>query len=768
MLMRWSLILFVFFTTVPATVRAQVEEYAVQVSAQVQENPPLITFSWPADATAEQYYVYKKARLDTCWGDPIARLEGSAVGFADAGIDIGQAYEYAFYKNLQSFSDTVVISNGTSVVFTIHDSWGDGICCDRGLGSYRVAGNETTYTSGGDFAEHEGLLFTADGGEGTLEDTIIVSITLDIFGEETTWELTEYPSGTILASGGPYESPRFGHIFAGIRYPLTENRGTVLLLIDDTVCGALTEELTRLETDLIGDGWRVRRLIVSRADPVSFTRDRIIDECAGDASVTTVFLLGHIPVPYSGNVVAAHADHHGAYPADVYYAELDGPWTDDSVTNTTASRTQNHNVPGDGKFDQTLIPSDVDLSIGRVDLFDLPAFSLNETELLRRYLDKNHAFRHGLNSAHRRGLIDDNVGVLWGLAVTGIGLRNFSAMFGPSQVHHLDYLSTMAEESYLWSQGCGGGSYVSCAGVGTSYDFASETVRTVFTMLYGSYFGDWDVTNNLMRASLGSENSVLVCCFAGAPAWHYHHMVLGETIGYSARLTQNNASLYTPTDRARQIHIALLGDPTLRMHVVLPPSNLDVKSDQQAAQLRWSPSPDSIEGYHVYRSGALDGDFTRLTAELVGDTLYTDSAPLEGRNVYMVRAVKLEMTASGTYYNPSQGILDSVYVPATKAEEPASSAPGRYALMQNYPNPFNASTTIRYSLGRSTRVNLCVYNIAGQLIRRLLDEERGAGTHLAVWDGRNQDNEVVGSGVYFCRIGTADGFSSTRIMVLLR
>ena len=747
---------------------AQVAEYAVQVSAEVLEDPPQIAFSWPTDATAERYYVYKKSPNDTCWGEPIAQLDGSAVEYTDTQVGIGQAYEYAFYKNLQSFSDTVVIANGTQVVFTIHDSWGDGICCDRGLGSYRVAGNETTYASGGDFGEHEGVLFTADGGQSTLTDTVIVSITLDIFGEETTWELTEYPSGTVLSSGGPYESPRFGHIFAGIRYPLIESRGTVLLIIDDAVCSQLTEELDRLETDLIGDGWRVRRLIVSRADPVSFTRDRIIDQCAGDASVTTVFLLGHIPVPYSGNVMAAHTDHRGAYPADVYYAELDGPWTDDSVTNTTASRPQNHNVPGDGKFDQTLIPSNVDLSIGRVDLFDLPAFSLSETELLRRYLDKNHAFRHGLNNARRRGLIDDNVGVLWGLAVTGIGLRNFSAMFGPAQVHHLDYLSTMADESYLWSQGCGGGSYVSCAGVATSYDFTSETVRTVFTMLYGSYFGDWDVTNNLMRAALGSENSLLACCFAGAPAWHFHHIVLGQTIGYSARLTQNNASLYTPTDRARQVHIALLGDPTLRMHVVLPPSDVGIEAVDLAAQLRWSPSADSIEGYHVYRSGAVDGDFMRLTADLIEDTLFIDPAPLKGRNIYMIRAVKLETTASGTYFNPSQGILDSVFVPDTKVEEPARSLPCRWALLQNYPNPFNASTAIRFCLGRRTKVKLSIFNIAGQRIRQLVDEEKETGDHRVVWDGRDQDGTAVSSGVYFYRLSTADGFSSARAMVLLR
>ncbi len=764
---RWLLIPFILLAlTLPA--RAQVEEYAVQVSAEVQEDPPRITFSWPFDPTAEQYYVYKKTKADTCWGDLIARLDGSVVGFADSETGIGQAYEYAFYKNLQSFSDTVVVPNGTSVIFTIRDSWGDGLCCDRGVGSYRVAGYETTYVSGGDFGTHESTLFMVDGGDTSSQDNIVVSITLDIFGEETTWELVEYPSGTTFASGGPYESPRFGHIFAGIHYPLTENRGTVLLLVDDALSDLLSGELNRLETDLICDGWRVRRLYASRADPVSLIKERITDESAGDETITTVFLLGHIPVPYSGNVMAAHSDHRGAYPADVYYAELDGDWTDDSITNTTASRPQNHNVPGDGKFDQTLIPSDVDLCIGRVDLIDLPAFPAGEVELLRRYLDKNHAFRCGLNGAQRRGLIDDNVGVLWGLAITGIGLRNFSAMFGASQIHHVDYFSTMEEESYLWSQGCGGGSYVSCSGVGTTYDFASETVRTVFTMLYGSYFGDWDSTNNLLRASLASQNSVLTCCFAGAPAWHYHHMALGETIGYSARLTQNNASLYAPTDRARQIHIALLGDPTLRMHVVLPPSHLNIEPIDRIARLSWVSSADIIEGYHVYRSNALHGDFSRLTVNLIADTVYVDPAPLDGNNIYMVRAVKLETTASGSYFNPSQGILDSVFIPATDVQESNKTGADRYTLLQNYPNPFNVSTAIRFSLDQRTGVKLSVFNIAGQLVTTLLCEQKEQGSHLVAWNGRDESGAAVGSGVYLYRLITGDGFTSTRAMVLLR
>ena len=88
-----------------------------------------------------------------------------------------------------------------------------------------------------------------------------------------------------------------------------------------------------------------------------------------------VFLFGHIPVPYSGNIGPdGHSNHIGAWPADVFYADVDGSWTDVSVNNVSASQERNHNVPGDGKFDQSVIASDLELMIGRVDFHNMPTF----------------------------------------------------------------------------------------------------------------------------------------------------------------------------------------------------------------------------------------------------------------------------------------------------------------------------------------------------------------------------------------------------------
>jgi hypothetical protein len=72
----------------------------------------------------------------------------------------------------------------------------------------------------------------------------------------------------------------------------------------------------------------------------------------------------------------------------------------------------------------------------------------------------------------------------------------------------------------------------------------------------------------------------------------------------------------------------------------------------------WNPSPDSVAGYHVYRATTASGPYTRLTTNLTSATNCTDS--VVSSNVYMVRAVKLELSASGSYFNPSQGVFQSL------------------------------------------------------------------------------------------------------------
>ena len=102
----------------------------------------------------------------------------------------------------------------------------------------------------------------------------------------------------------------------------------------------------------------------------------------------------------------------------------------------------------------------------------------------------------------------------------------------------------------------------------------------------------------------------------------------------------------------------------------------------------------------------------------------------------------------------------------------ASLIPEETALLANYPNPFNPETWIPYQLAESAEVTLTIYDINGQLVRRLALGHQTAGMYrsrsrAAYWDGRNQLGEPVASGLYFYTL-TADKFTATRRMLILK
>ncbi len=100
--------------------------------------------------------------------------------------------------------------------------------------------------------------------------------------------------------------------------------------------------------------------------------------------------------------------------------------------------------------------------------------------------------------------------------------------------------------------------------------------------------------------------------------------------------------------------------------------------------------------------------------------------------------------------------------------EPGSTptVPTSMELGQNYPNPFNPTTVIPYSTHTTTKVRIHVFNLMGQQIRTLIDEEQKPGNYKIMWDGNNALGKTVTSGIYFYRLD-AEGFSQTRKMILL-
>ena len=93
--------------------------------------------------------------------------------------------------------------------------------------------------------------------------------------------------------------------------------------------------------------------------------------------------------------------------------------------------------------------------------------------------------------------------------------------------------------------------------------------------------------------------------------------------------------------------------------------------------------------------------------------------------------------------------------------------PINYSLKQNYPNPFNPATTIAYQNAKSEFVNISIFDLAGNRVKKILNQHVNSGLGFATWDGKNEIGQNVSGGIYLYSIDTPS-FSQTRKMILLK
>jgi hypothetical protein len=149
-------------------------------------------------------------------------------------------------------------------------------------------------------------------------------------------------------------------------------------------------------------------------------------------------------------------------------------------------------------------------------------------------------------------------------------------------------------------------------------------------------------------------------------------------------------------------------------------------------------------GEHIVRDVIAGGGGSTSSAEHL--LLHTVGQPV------------IDLTIS-TDFTQEQGFWYLPWFLVTGAETPGAFA---YRLDQNYPNPFNPVTMIRFSLTRPSRVTIRIYDVAGRLVRTLIDERMEAGEHSLPFEARD-----LASGVYFYRLKAAE-FEKTKKMVVLR
>lgn len=198
-------------------------------------------------------------------------------------------------------------------------------------------------------------------------------------------------------------------------------------------------------------------------------------------------------------------------------------------------------------------------------------------------------------------------------------------------------------------------------------------------------------------------------------------------------------------------------------------SNLHLVKDescQDSVVIAWTgkAEPD-LDAYVVYRR------FPSQNYDSLGsttDTIFVDYGASYKKCDYMAMdntsyyIVAIDDASQETY-------SDTLIVPCVYEQGKliAGNVPSSFELDNNYPNPFNASTEIKYGLPLDSYVTLEIYDILGRKTATLVDEYQTAGYKSVIWDGNNDNGDVISSGLYFYRL-TAAEFSFTKRMTLIK
>jgi len=188
---------------------------------------------------------------------------------------------------------------------------------------------------------------------------------------------------------------------------------------------------------------------------------------------------------------------------------------------------------------------------------------------------------------------------------------------------------------------------------------------------------------------------------------------------------------------------------------------------QGKVRLDWvTQSETNLSGFRVLRNTVTEVSTAIAVSSLIA------AANTSSTVVYSF--IDSEVPGNGIYYYWLQiedldgGISYSaaLTVQVTNGENPDIVIPKITALLDPFPNPFNPSVTIPFDLAVDGRVTLKIYNLKGQLIRDLLDENRPAASHRVLWDGKDNKMHNVSTGTYIILMNAPNYRSSHKISLL--
>ncbi len=221
------------------------------------------------------------------------------------------------------------------------------------------------------------------------------------------------------------------------------------------------------------------------------------------------------------------------------------------------------------------------------------------------------------------------------------------------------------------------------------------------------------------------------------------------------------------------------------INVLDPPLNFiveDVPNDHgHRLQLRWDVSPDDEKGYvsfyRIYRSRSdvltepiTLSQFTSIDSLMAWEEHYTiliDSVTA-GITEYIDECVPLNNVP---YYYWLQAVganneSEKIAANAANIVVHVDENPNTFVLHPAYPNPFNPSTTIQFEINEKSHVRLVIYDILGREIMVIQDGLMGAGLHECIWNGRNKEGIITGSGVYIYKVIAGKHTAQRKVLFL--
>ncbi|MFQ6115509.1 MAG: M6 family metalloprotease domain-containing protein, partial [bacterium] len=296
-----------------------------------------------------------------------------------------------------------------------------------------------------------------------------------------------------------------------------------------------------------------------------------------------------------------------------------------------------------------------------------------------------------------------------------------------------------------------------------------------------------NVTENLVQTVIPPIESHPVACRlwrGGEEGGEYFLLENRQNIGFDAGLTRRQKDFnFSDANGLVIYHVDYLGDQQNERRRLIDveeasPYFLDEQIIEQLDLVRKMPlhrflfngnrgdNGDPFPGYT--RTNEEASDFIGLRDQTVFDG---SSVPNSDDNDGFPTFVSV----SNIHIDGENIVADLTIGSATSVgdypDTPTSPGPLNFQLAQNYPNPFNPATQIQFTvpgLARDgIRVQIRIYNIAGQLVRSLVDEIKQAGFYAVTWDGTNDNNEKLASGIYIYQLQAAQ-FTQARKMILTK